>query len=125
MEWVLIAASILSALIASGLRVWIIAAADEPMIGGDVIEQPARPTAKPIPKDIREEIDQAPAWWDREFHKELARLQPKVEVDTGEDVFYEELTFMNGGSRVYEVPKPYEYMGCTCGDCKSARRQRR
>jgi hypothetical protein len=87
------------------------------------VEAPVTTTQVPIPREIRQEIDQDPEWWDREFHKELSRVSPKVEIDTGEDEYIEEVTFM-GGSTLFVIPKPYEYLGCTCRDCKNARRMR-
>lgn len=87
------------------------------LIGGDVVE-------KPIPREIQQEIDQDPEWWDREFHKELAKVQSKVEIDTGEDEYIEERSLTSPVIVMHRVPKPYEYLGCTCRDCKNARRMR-
>ena len=83
------------------------------------IPAPIRPA---IPREVREEIDQDPAWWDREFHKALSRVSPKVEIDAGEDEYIEERTLTS--TVLHRIAKPYEYLGCTCRDCKSARMRR-
>ncbi len=77
-----------------------------------------------IPLEVQQEINQDPEWWDREFHKELAKVQPKLEIDTGEDEYIEERSFTSGVIMMHRIPKPYEYLGCTCRDCKNARRMR-
>lgn len=73
-----------------------------------------------IPKAIREEIDQTPAWWDTQFHKLLATVD-KPEVYEVE--YVEEISFLNGATML-PAKVTQEYLGCTCNECKRARFRR-
>lgn len=71
-----------------------------------------------IPQDIRDEIDQTLGWWDREYHRLLA----KVDEPIVHEVEYEQTTFLGGGSVLTPTRVRQEFMGCPCDECKYARR---
>jgi hypothetical protein len=77
-------------------------------------------TRNKISREVREEIDQTPGWWDKQFHKLLVATNTDY-TEYGEIEYAEEITFAHG-STLYPTRWPArEYLGCTCRDCKNAR----
>lgn len=75
--------------------------------------------AKAIPREIQEEIDQTPGWWDKQYHKLIARLEQKIEH--GEVEYVVDQTLASVGAYYTRIEPPYEYPSCPCGNCKRAR----
>ncbi|UVG35263.1 membrane protein [Microbacterium phage Cece] len=62
-----------------------------------------------IPKDIQDEIDQSPAWWDKEFHNRLEASGAKVVAR-----HVEEYTDQEG---MYHAREYKALEGCECQNC--------
>lgn len=77
------------------------------------------PPPRPVTPAVREEIDQTPGWWDKQFHKLLADTGQHY-LEYGEIEYIEESTFAHG-STVYAMPRPRAYTSCTCTNCNSTR----
>lgn len=74
---------------------------------------------KAIPREIREEIDQTPEWWDREFQ----RLSHRTANRTVHEVEYvTEVTMMNGARIMHPTRELASYDGCDCAECERHRR---
>lgn len=80
------------------------------------VYQPAITARASIPKDIADELDRTPEWWDAQFHKELERAGAKsVGVVPAE--YNIERSY--NGEVVYAPASPgYTVLeGCTCSRC--------
>lgn len=80
-------------------------------------ERPEPP--RKLSPELREELDQTPRWWDKQFHKLLVETNQHY-LEYGEVVYVEDFTFARG-SVVHTLPRPRAYTGCTCSDCASTR----
>lgn len=79
-------------------------------------------TQKPrITPELRAELNQTPEWWDKKFHALLDETSGEF-VEHGDYEYVEEMT-LAGPAVVYEIPPTREYLGCTCSECKRARRK--
>lgn len=75
----------------------------------------------PIPKEIRDEMEQTTDWWDRQYHAALEKSGAKVIARiVGES--YDEYTF--GGKHVFHHTEPDRkaLAGCECRECLAVMR---
>lgn len=87
----------------------------ESLVSGESV--PAVEPPKPIPSHIREELDQTPAWWDKQFHNLLDSTgDARVDNDDVEEIA--EMTAA-GVVCIYYVGPQYALVSCTCSGCRS------
>lgn len=77
---------------------------------------------KPIPKEIQEEIDMTPGWWDSMYHKMLEKTGADSIAVPYEPEYIEEHS-ANGNVVLLSVtPEPPPVLlDCTCARCTQAR----
>ncbi len=87
----------------------------EPLIVAVPNVEPVYTRPTEIPADIKEELDQTPRWWDKQFHK-LLESSGAEEVHVGEPEIIE--VYSGTGDRYIYEERPVSYLrGCICKEC--------
>lgn len=74
------------------------------------------PDRSHIPKEIRDELDQTPGWWDKQFHKALESSGDEVVYrELGE--YIEERTANGEAAVMHQMPDKVVLSNCTCREC--------